>query len=296
MRQKRPLISIALCTYNGERYIQEQLVSILKQSYKNIEVIILDDCSIDRTYTLLEEFRLADPRIKLFRNEKNIGYNQNFSKALTLAGGEYIAIADQDDIWEKEKIELLLHGIGDNLLFYHDSVLIDEEGRLIGKKISDLHRFVKGNCSDLLLYHNCVSGHASFFHKDLLTYCLPLPEGFYYDWWIAYTASCTGKINFTRQALVFHRRHVHSATGKDCSRVTRKYRIEILNHFNQYPHTPPATKKFLGRLLEGYAELQEKKFSFKLFFFLLVNARKLFFTRKKSIFSMIKFGIKESSG
>ena len=115
---------------------------------------------------MLEEFQKKDSRIQLFKNDKNLGFNLNFNKALSLTNGAYIAISDQDDIWDKEKIAFMLAHIHNDLLFYHDSVFIDENGRSTGKKMSDLHRFVKGNCEDFLLYHNCISA-VSYTHLDV---------------------------------------------------------------------------------------------------------------------------------
>src|ERR1700744_3577317 len=96
---EEPLISVALCTYNGEKYIKEQLDSIINQTYTCIEVIIVDDGSTDSTYDIISDYALRDNRIKCFKNETNLGFNKNFEKAVSLTSGEYIAISDQDDIW-----------------------------------------------------------------------------------------------------------------------------------------------------------------------------------------------------
>src|SRR5690349_6792955 len=99
-----PLVSVVLCTYNGEKYIAEQLDSVCSQTYRNLEIIVCDDASADNTLSLLNSYAAKDHRIKLFRNEKNIGYNKNFEKAIGLAGADWIAISDQDDLWELTKI------------------------------------------------------------------------------------------------------------------------------------------------------------------------------------------------
>ena len=78
----KPLISIALCTYNGSLFLEKQLISILNQTYKNIEIVVVDDCSTDNTFEIITTFALEYPQIKSFRNTTNIGFNKNFEKAI----------------------------------------------------------------------------------------------------------------------------------------------------------------------------------------------------------------------
>ena len=120
------LVSIAMCTYNGEKYLRGQLDSIIGQTYKNLEIIIVDDGSKDATMHILNTYASIDNRIKIFQNEKNLGFVQNFSKAISLCNGDFIALADQDDIWKKNKIEVFINEIGENTLIYSDAQLMDE--------------------------------------------------------------------------------------------------------------------------------------------------------------------------
>ena len=147
------LVSIAMCTYNGEKYIEEQIESILNQSYKNLEIIICDDNSTDNTTKLIESYIKVDSRIKIFRNKQNLGFIKNFEKAISLCNGEYIALSDQDDIWKLNKIELYLKKIKDNILIYSDLDMIDENGNLIGKNFArGKDNLCKGKCNLALLY------------------------------------------------------------------------------------------------------------------------------------------------
>src|ERR1700742_3478188 len=102
---QEPLISVALCTYSGEKFLQEQMDSILAQTYKNLEIVIVDDCSTDRTIDIINSYAEKDKRIKLFQNDTNLGFNKNFEKALSLTTGEYISISDQDDTWLPQKLQ-----------------------------------------------------------------------------------------------------------------------------------------------------------------------------------------------
>lgn len=294
MTLNKDLISIALCTYNGDRFLERQLESLLVQTYSNLQIIIVDDASIDNTPIIIKKFAKRDQRLKVFFNDKNIGFNANFSKAIEQCSGNYIAICDQDDIWEPNKIEILYERIGDSKLVYHDSIFIDENDRLTGKKMSDLHRFVNNNCSDLLLFHNCVSGHACLLKKELIKIAMPFPKGIYYDWWLAFTASCLGEIDYIKIPLVRHRRHSESFTMKDKESNLTK-RIHLLTLFEGFYLIPPTTRSIVGSLKQKYESKSEFKFSLKLFLELLKNRHKIFFIRKKSPFAQLKFIFREAS-
>ena len=91
------MISIAMATYNGAKYLREQIDSILAQTIQDFELVVCDDCSSDDTWDILKQYSDADKRIKVFRNESNMGFKRNFEKAMSLCGGDYIALSDQDD-------------------------------------------------------------------------------------------------------------------------------------------------------------------------------------------------------
>ena len=288
------LISIAVCTYNGEKYLAEQLDSLVGQDYSNLEIVIVDDCSSDKTYNLLEQYQHKYHQISIYRNNENLGFNKNFERALSLCQGSYIAIADQDDVWDLRKISLMMASVKDNLLLYHDSAIIDQNGSLTGK-MSDGHRFVKGECAAYLLYNNSISGHTCFFNKELLSQILPLPKDMYYDWWMAYTAACLGRMDFITAALVNHRRHNSNSTAAD--KINDKTsRINNLKLFKEHPLNAPSTTLFINQLLDGYHGLNSSKFSFKLFLTMISHSKKIFYTRKKSLFTKAKFIFKECWG
>lgn len=106
------MISIAMATYNGEKYLREQLDSILVQTISDFELIICDDCSNDSTRKILSEYAKKDSRIKVIFNEQNLGFVKNFEKTISFCNGEYIAFSDQDDIWLPNHLEVLLSEIG----------------------------------------------------------------------------------------------------------------------------------------------------------------------------------------
>ncbi|MDQ0968500.1 glycosyltransferase involved in cell wall biosynthesis [Flavobacterium sp. W4I14] len=289
-----PLVSIALCTYNGEKYLAKQLDSIFTQTYPNLEVIVVDDCSTDNTLNILSAYQKLNSNLQLILNDQNLGFNQNFKKALSLCTADYIAIADQDDIWLNDKISQSIQHIGDNVMLYHDSEYIDENGQSLRKSTSSHHRFVSGKCAQNLIYYNCISGHACLIKRDLLKLTPPFDHSLYYDWWLAYTAACTGKINFITDKLVKHRKHDESSTKNDKT-DPKSLRIKHLNLFRSHSLTPESLAKLIDELLTGYKELQHKNFSIKLFRTLLIHAKGLFFIRKRSFYSHFKMILKESS-
>ncbi|RYE14805.1 MAG: glycosyltransferase [Rickettsiales bacterium] len=292
MEIKKPLVSIALCTYNGEKYLCKQLDSLIKQDYPNLEIIIIDDASTDTTVTIIESYQSENFQIKLSVNESNIGFNQNFKKAIASCNGEYITIADQDDIWVPNKISVMMLNIKDNLLLYHDSEFIDTNGFSKGKSISTLHHFVKKFCTIQLLYNNCVSGHACLFKKVLIDIIPDVPKEMYYDWCFAYTAACIGKLDFIDLKLVKHRRHTTNSTNIDVLNA-KAIRVKQLTFFSNHPLTPLTTKNIIDNLLLGYDELNYKSKSITLFLTFIKHFNTLFYTRKRSIFAKINFIIKE---
>ncbi len=209
-----PLVSIVLCTYNGAKYLPAQLDSILAQTHANIELVVVDDNSIDDTIKILENYneKYVNHNIKIHQNIENLGYIKNFEKGINLAKGDYIAISDQDDIWKPEKIAKCVENIGNNSLIYHDSEFIDEEGNLLNKKISEIIKMYQGNDCRALLLDNCVSGHSMMFKKEILQFIFPFSTKMHYDWWIAFVASAYQGIAYIDEALVQYRQHTNNVT------------------------------------------------------------------------------------
>ena len=130
--EKNVEVSVALCTFNGEHYLREQLDSILNQTYDNItEIVCVDDNSTDKTWSILKEYSEQYKQFRIFRNETNEGYIQNFEKAVSLTSRNYIAISDQDDLWYPTKISKLMEAIGESLMVYSDNQYIDGNFRII---------------------------------------------------------------------------------------------------------------------------------------------------------------------
>lgn len=205
-----PLISIALCTYNGEKFLAQQIESLLAQDYPNFEIIICDDRSSDRTLEIAERFK--SPKVFIHSNTENVGFNKNFERAFKLCRGDFIAPCDQDDIWLPGKLTVLVESIGSNMLAYCNSEFIDAESASLGMRLSDLKVMYSGKDPRPFILENCVAGHASLFRRELLNHVMPIPDVRFFDWWIAYAAAAYGGVIHIDRCLVKYRQHLTSQT------------------------------------------------------------------------------------
>lgn len=223
-----------MTTYNGEKYLQEQIDSILKQTIKDFELIICDDCSNDSTLRILRDFSKKDKRIKLFFNEKNIGFKKNFEKAISLCSNELISLSDQDDIWEPNHLEKLLGIIGDFDLACGNAELINSNGSYINLKLSDTDflEFIPSNNKILyriLCHTGCFQGASMLIKKTLLEKALPIPDDvFFHDAWFSACACCNNGINYTFEIVTKYRQHDKQITNHTKDTYIKKiYRLLI---------------------------------------------------------------------
>lgn len=215
------MISIALAAFNGGEFIKDQLNSILRQTIQNFELVICDDCSTDNTWSVIEEYALKDSRIRSYRNEKNLGFVKNFEKAISLCGGDYIALSDQDDIWTPNHLEVLFKNIGDYSIACGDAELVNEEGVSWGYKLSEIERVdvLPQNEIDrsyrLLYFSNPYQGASMLIKREFLEYALPIPEVNYHDAWFAILACFNGGLKFIDVVITYYRQHDNNASEHD---------------------------------------------------------------------------------
>lgn len=195
-------VSVVMCTFNGEKFLKEQLESIIHQTYPIEEIIIQDDCSEDETVKLIKGYSIEYPHIVFSVNDMRMGVNRNFFSALMKAKGDYVAIADQDDIWELDKIRIQISEIGDNLLNFHLSEPFSSDGvPILFDKRTPNYSILR------MIYFNMIPGHTMLFKKELLDKIYN-KQLFLYDALIAIAAGVEGRVNFTNRVLVHHRRYV----------------------------------------------------------------------------------------
>lgn len=213
-------ISIALTTFNGSRFIKEQLDSILKQSLDFKELIICDDNSMDGTPRILQEYANSDSRVKLYFNSTNLGFKKNFEKAIELCSGDYIALCDQDDIWLPNHLESLYKGIGDNMIACGVSEIINSAGERQNVKLHEIKNFRKGNNDNtsifrfISFYQNPFQGASMLLRLDFLEKSLPIPSDVkYHDVWFAINACLLNSFIFINEPVTLYRLHNDNASG-----------------------------------------------------------------------------------
>lgn len=203
------MVSVCMATYNGERYIKEQICSILPQLGENDELVISDDGSTDKTMEIVQSF--DDPRIQMHFNYGKHGYVGNFENALKQASGDMIFLSDQDDVWKLNKVEVCMKALRDADLIIHDAQLVDGQGKSLGKTYYSITHHRTGFWSNLMgtRYLGCCMA----FNRKVLSYALPFPtyrRG--HDYWIGCAAAMKYKVKFIPDVLIKYRRHGHNAS------------------------------------------------------------------------------------
>jgi len=220
-------LSVVLCTFNGEAFLRPQLESILDQSLLPGEVVIADDASSDHTLEILQEFAERAEAMgitwRIIRRESPLGPAANFWATLREAKGEFVALADQDDVWHTEKLGVLRSRLVDDprlLLVHSDATLIDRSGRATGSLLDSLRAtreekasLVGGEGLRALLRRNLVTGATVMIRRNLLDRAGELPEGWVHDEWLALVAAAGDGLALEPRELIDYRQHGQNAIG-----------------------------------------------------------------------------------
>jgi glycosyltransferase involved in cell wall biosynthesis len=199
-----------MAAYNGEKYIKEQIDSILCQLSKEDELIISDDGSTDSTLEIIKAY--SDSRIKVFENHGMHGYAHNFENALAHAAGDYIFLSDQDDVWLPQKVQTILPYLEKDNLVVTDIYITDEKLN-IQKRMSDFRRYKKGYLRNL--YKSVYMGCTNAFTRRIRDYCLPLPKSALvaHDNWIGLLCELKFNVVYIPDPLILYRRHQQNTSG-----------------------------------------------------------------------------------
>lgn len=233
MSASLPLVSIALTTYNGARYLDAQMESLLAQTYPHLEIVVSDDGSADDTPARLAAYAAQDARVRVLDVTGNRGFNGNFARCFAACRGVLISPCDQDDIWHPEKTQRLVQALGDATLVYADSRFVDGEGHSLQRCMSDTVRMVSGSDPRAFLFGNSVSGHAMIFRRELLAAAGAFPATIYFDWWLAFVAANVGRIAYLDAVLVDYRRHAQAITCKPGTQDSASRRLTTLRTYAQ---------------------------------------------------------------
>jgi glycosyltransferase involved in cell wall biosynthesis len=237
-----PTLSIAMCTYNGARYLGDQLNSILQQTCLPDDMVICDDGSTDATIDMLEQFvRRAPFRVQIYINPVRLGASKNFEQAVNFCGGQYIALADQDDMWRNDKLAVLsalLEKHPQIAFVFTDALLIDENSKYIGKRLwqstgftpQKQAQFRNGDQLSPMLRRNMVTGATMMVRSDILRVVPPMIEGVVHDFWLAFFAIISGYGGMAiTQPTMSYRIHAQQSIGLGGSNLPEqaKYALEI---------------------------------------------------------------------
>lgn len=213
-----PTVAVVVATYNGATYLPWQLESIIQQTHKPSQIIIVDDASSDDTVVIAQAFAAAHSEVMVVQNETRLGYIKNFEKGMLLANANYVALSDQDDIWVPHKLEKLLASIGDQVLAYSDSELIDANGHLLHQKMSSIKNQPAYHTPIMYAVGAWAPGHAMLFKKELIDKAVPFPTLVTHDFWLGFVATCYSTMVYVNEPLVHYRQHTQNAIGADTTK------------------------------------------------------------------------------
>jgi glycosyltransferase involved in cell wall biosynthesis len=261
-----------MCTYEGERHLEEQLESLAQQTHPPDQIVIRDDGSSDRSLELLAGFRTrASCPVDITVNPVRLGYTKNFERAISQCRGDFVLLCDQDDIWHPAKIERIVKVLGSapNMVgVFSDAELVDGNSRLLPGRLwgavgftpRSRRRFLKGHSERvrLLCRANVVSGATLGFASRFRDLLLPIPEGWVHDEWIALMLAATADLRMIPLPLVRYRIHGGQQIGVRSTRGARRW---MLPRTENARRTGPGSDAYLdrARLLGGaYARLVDR--------------------------------------
>ncbi len=238
------MIDILLAAFNGEKFIKEQIDSILNQTCRDWQLLIRDDGSTDATVQIIKSYtgKFPDKIWLIEDNLGNLGTGHNFGRLLEQAESEYIMFSDQDDFWLPEKIELTLNKMkeaerlnpGEPLLVFTDLKIVDENLNLIADSLWSYHKInpQEGSRLENLVFRDIVTGCTIMINKKLREISVPIPDfSRLHDWWITLKAAKYGKIFILPQATILYRQHSANVSGTRKKTMTPSVFIKKLKRF-----------------------------------------------------------------
>ena len=246
-------ISVAMCTYNGAKYVHDQIMSIASQSRLPDELVICDDNSSDETVKIIETFvgQVSFP-IRLYKNERNLGSTKNFEKAISLCVGEVIALSDQDDLWYHQKLKLIeeAFSVSPNIgAVFTDADVVDENLHSLGYRLwqsvgfskTQQRQLIQGKAFEVLLKHNVVTGATMAFRTKYRDLFMPISSDWIHDGWIALHIGAVSKLTIISEPLIQYRQHSMQQCGvmkrgfrgryKLAKQIKREDYTEIANQY-----------------------------------------------------------------
>lgn len=215
-------VSVALCTHQGERWIEQQLRSILAQTLPVCEIVVGDDASTDRTVEIMRSVASGtDVPIRIRHHEVALGVAENFADAIAATTGDIIALSDQDDVWHPDRIERMVPRLDGVALVHSDARLVDATGEPLGSTLErslemsawERTALTEGRALDALLRRNLVTGATVLVRRDAAIAALPIPRGWIHDEWLAVCAALGGGVRYLPEPTIDYRQHGGNQIG-----------------------------------------------------------------------------------
>ena len=240
-------IHVAMATYNGEKYVREQIESICGQTLRPDKIIIVDDGSSDKTIEIIKALQVTSPvEIELHVNKNNMGVIKTFDKALSLCDADYIALADQDDVWLSNKLDALLQVMKDieqdiidvPCLVYSDLNVVGADLKMQNEShlsITNVDQIDLGKPIRLLIERNHAPGCSMLINNSLKEMALPIPLGCrMHDYWLSIIAGAVGRMSCCKEPLMLFRRHGSNVTEVIGKERRIDYLIRKLSYFPRF--------------------------------------------------------------
>lgn len=259
-----PSVSVALCTYNGERYVEEQLRTILAQETPAMEVVVSDDGSTDDTVAIVKAIAASAPDatpIRLVHIERVGGVARNFDRAIAECRGDIVALSDQDDRWSPDRLTTIvavLSGHTAPSLVFGDATLIDAGGDVLpgtlrgGLRLtrSERESLEGGRPFEALIRRNLVTGAVAAFTRDLYELSAPFPDLWVHDEWLAIMAAGLGRVIPTTEVLGAYRLHDSNQIGIPDGSVGSRLNRMLAPRADRYVRLRDRTAALAARLDE----------------------------------------------
>ena len=290
-------IDILMATYNGEKYLVEQLDSIINQTYRNWNLLIRDDNSTDKTLEIIQNYHKKDKRIKILKDNKgNLGIVRNFEELLKSSESEFIMFSDQDDIWVENKLDMYLKMIekikNKGFMIHSDAILFDKNKSNILKETFISKKAINRGLENVF-FNYFVQGATILISKEIKNFILPFPKEVYlHDRYIHLISELFFERIFVNKALIYYRQHGDNQIGaKNTIRelLSKRYFDErdrqlIKIIYNKYGSLLTEDKK---KLIEEYFKITDIRKSRFIRFFMLKKA-KIDISLKKQISFLVK--------
>src|SRR5688572_17545418 len=237
-------ISVALCTYNGARYLRDQLLSIAQQTRLPDSVVICDDGSSDATVPIVKEFA-ATLKLDFHQNSQNLGSSKNFEQAIRLCTGDVIVLCDQDDYWYPDKLAMIEETLARNPeagFVFSNADVVDGQGQPPGYTLWQSVRFSpsqqqqmrEGHALKVLLRHPVVTGATMAFRAKFRDLVLPVGADWIHDEWIAFIIAVVATVAVIPKPVMQYRQHGSNQVGAESTRLIDRLKTALSTNPNVY--------------------------------------------------------------